>query len=150
MKCYQKIILLAILTFASLNNSRIKAEPDAGTATMTEIENVDDDASTGAVDDNGDINPNIIGDGDDEALNLEDMTIDQLEEICTSRGFDVVKEKDETTGEDKIYTHEEYVTAAQQCLEIESEMYVISQAVALLIFSWACLITLEKWRTYYF
>ena len=55
-------------------------------------------------------------------IDLELMTNEELEEICTSRGFDVVKEKDEKTGKTKVYSHEDYVMAAQQCLDIEAEM----------------------------
>lgn len=61
---------------------------------------------------------------DDEDMDLESMTNEELEDICTSRGFEVVKEKDKETGDTKIYTHDDYVNAAKQCLEIEAEMYV--------------------------
>jgi len=59
-----------------------------------------------------------------DEIDLDSMTNGELEEICTSRGFEVVKEKDEGTGEMKTYSHDDYVNAARQCLEIESEMYV--------------------------
>lgn len=53
---------------------------------------------------------------------LENMTIEELEGICTSRGFEVVKEIDQETGQAKVYSHEDYVHAARQCLDIEAEM----------------------------
>jgi len=55
-------------------------------------------------------------------IDLESMTNEALEAICTSRGFEVVKEKDAETGEDKVYSHDDYINAAKQCLEIEAEM----------------------------
>ena len=59
---------------------------------------------------------------DSDEFDLESMSNEELEEICTSRGFDVVKEKDSETGEEKVYSHEEYIHAAKQCLQIEAEM----------------------------
>jgi hypothetical protein len=58
----------------------------------------------------------------DQYEDLEAMTNEELEEICTSRGFEVVKETDAETGEAKVYSHEDYVHAAKQCLDIEAEM----------------------------
>ena len=54
---------------------------------------------------------------------LEAMTDEQLEQICVERGFALVlDEVDNTTGEIYKFTHEDFVTAAQQCLAIEQEM----------------------------
>ena len=50
------------------------------------------------------------------------MTKEELEEICTSRGFELVKEQDKESGEMATYSHDDYVNAAKQCLEIEGEM----------------------------
>ena len=62
------------------------------------------------------------GDDDDEYNNLADMSDEELEEICTSRGFELVKEVDETTGEPAVYTHQDYVDAANECLQIEADL----------------------------
>jgi hypothetical protein len=64
------------------------------------------------------INNEALQEDDD----LESMTNEELEEICTSRGFELVKETNEETGETKVYSHDDYVHAAKQCLEIEAEM----------------------------
>ena len=64
-----------------------------------------------------------------DEIDLDSMTNEELEEICTSRGFEVVKEKDGDTGEMKTYSHEDYINAARQCLEIESEMYVSHESI---------------------
>jgi len=64
-----------------------------------------------------------------DEYDLDSMTNEELEEICTSRGFQVVKEKDRDTGEMKAYSHEDYINAARQCLEIESEMYVSHESI---------------------
>ena len=50
------------------------------------------------------------------------MTDEELEKICTSRGFELVKEKDKESGETTTYSHYDYVNAAKQCLEIKGEM----------------------------
>ena len=57
-----------------------------------------------------------------DILILEELSDTELEEICTSRGFELVKDKDDETGQLKKYTHQDYVDAARQCLNIESEM----------------------------
>lgn len=61
----------------------------------------------------------------DDEVDLASLTDEELEEICTSRGFEVVKEKDEETGEFKKYSHEDYINAAKQCLDMEAEMEAI-------------------------
>ncbi|GFH45576.1 hypothetical protein CTEN210_02050 [Chaetoceros tenuissimus] len=61
----------------------------------------------------------------DDEVDLASLTDEELEEICTSRGFEVVKEKDEETGEFKKYSHEDYINAANQCLDMEAEMEAI-------------------------
>mmetsp|Transcript_6499 Transcript_6499/g.8560 ORF Transcript_6499/g.8560 Transcript_6499/m.8560 type:complete len:318 (-) Transcript_6499:392-1345(-) len=55
---------------------------------------------------------------------LEELTIEELEAICTSRGFYLQPEEGLTKDQ---YTHEDYVDAAIQCLAIEAE---IEQAIA--------------------
>lgn len=62
---------------------------------------------------------------DGQEIDLASLTNEELEEICTSRGFQVVKEKDEETGEFKKYSHEDYINAAKQCLDMEAEMEAI-------------------------
>ena len=64
---------------------------------------------------------NAQGDGnndndDDEYYNLEDMSNEELEEICTSRGFELVRE------DAVVYTHQDYVDAAMECLQIEEDL----------------------------
>ena len=54
---------------------------------------------------------------------LNELTDKQLEEICTQRGFELVKESDKETGVFLDYSHQDYIDAARQCLEIEAEMY---------------------------
>ena len=48
-------------------------------------------------------------------LSLEEMDDAVLEAICTDRGFELMKDGTE-------FTHEQYVEAARQCLELEVEM----------------------------
>lgn len=55
-------------------------------------------------------------------VDLDSMTNEELENICTSRGFELVKEMDPTTGAERQYSKEDYLEAAIQCLEIEAEM----------------------------
>ncbi len=52
---------------------------------------------------------------------LQNLTNEELEAICTSRGFELVKELDED-GNWRRFTREDYIDAAQQCLEVEAEM----------------------------
>ena len=58
---------------------------------------------------------------DEEYYNLEAMTNEELEEICTSRGFELVREIDEN-GKEVIYTHQDYIDAATECLQIEEDL----------------------------
>ena len=54
---------------------------------------------------------------------LQAMADEELELICTERGFAlVVDEIDPDTGKPYVFTHDDYVSAAQQCLAIEQEM----------------------------
>ena len=46
------------------------------------------------------------------------MTDEELEEICTSRGFELVRDDDDTI----VYTHQDYVDAANECLQIEADL----------------------------
>lgn len=62
---------------------------------------------------------NEEGDG---RINLLEMSNEELEAICTSRGFELVRDIDENTGEAISYSHEEYVDAAKECLNLEEEM----------------------------
>jgi len=54
-------------------------------------------------------------------MNLESLSDEELEAICTERGFELVKEKN-ADGDEISYTHEDYMDAASQCLAIEAEM----------------------------
>jgi len=58
----------------------------------------------------------------EEYYNLEAMTNEELEEICTSRGFELIHETDENTGEEIVYTHQDYIDAATECLQIEEDL----------------------------
>jgi len=53
---------------------------------------------------------------------LQTLTDIELEQLCTSRGFELVKETDKETGQKKEYSHNDYVEAAKQCLDMEAEM----------------------------
>jgi len=64
---------------------------------------------------------------------LEDLTDEELEEICTSRGFELIKTGERDGNDDSLssesstamtssFSHKDYVDAARQCLEIEAEM----------------------------
>lgn len=55
-------------------------------------------------------------------FDLDSMTNEELENICTSRGFELVKETDPSTGAERQYSKEDFLEAARQCLEIEAEM----------------------------
>jgi len=55
-------------------------------------------------------------------VNLQDLSSVELEAICSDRGFELIPQVDPTTGEILEYTHDDYVEAAQQCLEVEGEM----------------------------
>ena len=57
-----------------------------------------------------------------EDTNLENLTDEQLEEICTLRGFELVRELNATTGDPLIYSHQDYVDAASECLQIEADI----------------------------
>ena len=58
----------------------------------------------------------ITNGDDDEYIDLVDMTDEELEEICTSRGFELVRE------DGQVYTHQDYVDAATECLQIETDL----------------------------
>ena len=60
-------------------------------------------------------------------IDLESMSIEELEDLCISRGFELVKEIDPDTGAPKEFSKDEYIEAARQCLEIEAEMEDILQ-----------------------
>lgn len=54
---------------------------------------------------------------------LQQLSNEQLEDICIQRGFELLKdEENETTGEVYQLTHDDYVEAAMKCLAIEQEM----------------------------
>ena len=50
---------------------------------------------------------------------LQRMTREELEEICTSRGYAFVL--DELDGEEVAYSHQDYVSAANECLQLVDE-----------------------------
>ncbi len=58
----------------------------------------------------------------DDEIDLESLTNEELEQICMMRGFELKKEVDAQTGKLVEYSHEDYVEAARQCLDIEAEM----------------------------
>ena len=54
---------------------------------------------------------------------LSGMSDEDLELICSIRGFELVKDHiDEQTGEVYTLQHIDYVAAAKQCLSMEREM----------------------------
>ncbi len=54
---------------------------------------------------------------------LTAMTDDDLEQICVSRGFEILRDAvDPSTGLAYALSHDDFVDAAQSCLEIEREM----------------------------
>ena len=56
-------------------------------------------------------------------VELADLSDSVLEGICTTRGFELI-EKDSTAPE---FSHEEYVEAARQCIELEKELIKLSE-----------------------
>jgi CHASE3 domain sensor protein len=67
---------------------------------------------------------NAHGDADidDDYIDLDAMSDEELEDICKSRGFELVRELNTTTGEPILYTHQDYVDAASECLQIEADL----------------------------
>lgn len=57
-----------------------------------------------------------------DKLDLESMSDEELEAICTTRGFELYKQLEENTGNMYVFAHEDYVEAARQCLAYEKEM----------------------------
>lgn len=56
---------------------------------------------------------------------LQEMTKEELEQICLERGFELIKDEiDEETGLPIVSTHQDHVDAAWQCLQLED--FVIS------------------------
>jgi len=99
MNCNNKLLISFTYICIFLSSSLAAAE-EATTSTTTTTKN----------------------DNDEEYYNLEAMTNEELEEICTSRGFELVHETDENTGEEIVYTHQDYIDAATECLQIEEDL----------------------------
>lgn len=59
---------------------------------------------------------------DGDYIDLDEMSDEELEDICKSRGFELVRELNATTGEPILYTHQDYVDAASECLQIEADL----------------------------
>ena len=55
-------------------------------------------------------------------IDLHALTNDELVAICTDRGFELVTDVDDATGEPLSYSHDDYVDAARECLQLEAEM----------------------------
>jgi len=55
--------------------------------------------------------------GDETEIDLYSLSDAELEEICTVRGFELMNDEDNT-----VFTHDDYVEAARQCLAIEQDM----------------------------
>lgn len=111
MNIHPSIYLFLVLWYNHLNGLYADVDTDSSSA-----KNISSSSSSSS------INDALEGQQQEQYENLETMTNEELEEICISRGFEVVKETDEETGETKAYSHEDYVHAAKQCLEIEAEM----------------------------
>jgi len=59
---------------------------------------------------------------------LKAMSEKELEQICLSRGFEIMRDEiDATTGLPHTLSHDDFVEAAKRCLAIEDEMYVLFQ-----------------------
>ena len=56
-----------------------------------------------------------------EYIDLDGMSNEELEEICTSRGFQLDRGNIDDV-DDIAYGHQYYVDAARECLQIEAEM----------------------------
>jgi hypothetical protein len=57
---------------------------------------------------------------DELGLDLTSMSERQLEKLCEDRGYEVAKdEMNEETGKPLVFTHQDYVDAARQCLSIQ-------------------------------
>ena len=54
-------------------------------------------------------------------IDLDGMSNEELEEICTSRGFQLDRGNIDDV-DDIAYGHQYYVDAARECLQIEAEM----------------------------
>jgi hypothetical protein len=81
----------------------------AASTTITTTEEVDSASKSNNV---------SVDDGD---FDLEKMSKEELEAICTSRGFELVKETSKS-GKQIDYSQQDFIEAAQQCLAIEAEM----------------------------
>lgn len=55
-------------------------------------------------------------------IDLHALSNDELVAICTDRGFELVTDVDDATGEPLYYSHDDYVDAAHECLQLEAEM----------------------------
>jgi exonuclease VII small subunit len=64
---------------------------------------------------------------DNEWVSLDDLTDAELENICTSRGFELLREEENGENGDIIYNHKYYVEAAEQCLAIAEEIEKVLQ-----------------------
>lgn len=115
MNSFLSLICTIVVVFISSNVPVvIQAQETADPAVTVEEETVVNESSN---------------DADDLMQQLFSLSDAELEEICTSRGFEFVKEVvvNEETGENEelVYSHEQYVDAAKQCLEMEAEMETI-------------------------
>lgn len=122
-----KIALLLALSLSLLSASVSSVEtlvPSGGVASEAETTTADDatDDATTTIDDHvggSDGEGDDDDDFDDEYYDdLESMSDEELEEICTSRGFELARESDEAV----VYTHQDYVDAATECLQIEADL----------------------------
>jgi len=68
-----------------------------------------------------DLKDDYSGGQDPEENYLQTLSDRELEQMCNMRGFELVKETDKN-GNPKQYSHDDYIDAATQCLEIETEM----------------------------
>jgi len=103
---FHKKLLFILLSLLAIVNNSINAN------------DIDENKITSENDDND----NLIS-------SLENMTNEDLEMICKSRGFEIVRETDvDGTGSDnaegklKELSRQDYIDAAKQCLEVEAEM----------------------------
>ena len=65
----------------------------------------------------------VVGQGMYTKEDLTAMTDNELEQICVTRGFTILRDAiDPDTGKSYDLSHDDFVEAARQCLEIEQEM----------------------------
>jgi len=113
------IVIISLVQY--LNHFRVHRDPSSPPFLHVVGQTVHDSSSNTQ---SSSVPPAFEGKSSDLVGSLNELSDKELEHICTSRGFELVKESDKETGQPITYSHQDYVDAAKQCLEIEAEMYV--------------------------